>query len=481
MNIFYKTTRAVSWRRASMLIATLILVAGFAGMPLDARGAGSSTDLIVPSAPSDGPLTFVIPLQSWLADIAVGLKTDFVEGVAAEAGRVAVEESSAEAESVVDAAKDLSAVANRIAGSMEILGGMDPTCGMPGLSPLMPMQGAVRETLFGHIVWHESVTGKSRPMTDDLERLVKELSEIGNRSLMLGRDIDVGMGSLESGAGDPSSMADSANRLTTAMSRLTLEAAAAETAGVKLEQIVWEIRGGAAVKNQARLDAEWEKVQMATSDIRRLAARMGPAVETLSSSNRTFIGLTRSVTEMSEQLDAFAASPSDADGVRYVPKDLSGASIETIEALKADVLDPAGETFSEASLGRIKTLIRGVVEAERMLAERAVEYASTSVAGTNDRFETKYRTDAGYDSSAGDKQQEKAIVNAEAKFRRNVDLQAARVSARACRAWLAEGVHRQAEGYGSEIEALTAYKYAWEHALIAGASADRALVKAKLN
>lgn len=464
-----------------MLVATLILVAGFIGVSLEVQGADSSADLIVPSAPPDGSLTFNIPLQSWLADIAVGLKTDFVEGVAAEATRVAVEESSAEAESVVDAARDLSAVANRIAGSMEILGGMDPTCGMPGLSPLMPMQGAVRETLFGHIVWHESVTGKSRPMTDDLERLVKQLSEIGNRSLMLGRDIDMGMESLESGAGDPSAITRSATRLTEAMSGLTFEAAAAETAGVELEQIVWEIRGGAAVKNQARLDAEWEKVQMATSEIRRLAARTGPAVEALSSSNRTFIGLTRSVEEMSEQLDTLAAFPADADGARYVPNELSGASIGTIEALEAEVLEPAGETFPEASLSRIKALVHGVVEAERMLAERAVEYASTSVAGTNDRFETKYRADAGYDSNAGEKQQDKALSSAAAKFRKNVDLQAARVSARACRAWLAEGIRRQAEGHGSETDALTAYKYAWEHALIAGASADRALAKAKLN
>jgi hypothetical protein len=464
-----------------VLVATLILGTGLISVPLDVRGADLSADLIVPSGPLDGPLTFDIPLRPWLADIVVGLKTDFVEGVAAEAMRVATEESSAEAMSVVDAASDLSAVANRIAGSMEILGEMDPTCGMPGLSPLMPMQGAVRETLFGRIVWHESVTGKSRPMTGDLDRVVRELSEMGNRSLRLGRDIDMGMGCLEGGGDNYSTLAESATRLTAAMSGLRLEAAAAETAGVELEQLVWEIRDGAAVKNQARLDVEWEKVQMATSEIRRLAARIGPAVEALSSSNRTFIGLTRSVEEMSEQLDTFAALPADADGARHVPKDLIGASIGTIEALEAEVLEAAGEAFPDESLSKIKALIRGVVEAERMLAERAVEYASTSVAGANDRFETKYRADAGYDSKAGEKQQEKALDGVAAKFRSNADLQSAHVSARACRAWLAEGLRKQAGGYGLEADALSAYRYAWEHALIAGASADRALAKAKSN
>ena len=461
-------------RRAAMPIVVLILSAGLAG-------AASSSDLVVPAGLPDGPITFDIPLSPCLAEIVVELKTAFVEGVAFEAMRVATEESSTEATSVVDAAKDMSAVANRIAESMEILGGMDPTCGIPGLSPLMPMQGAVRETLFGQIVWHESVTGKSRPTTDDLERIVTTLSEIGSRALRLGRDIDMGMDPLEGGETDYSTMAESATRLTSAMSGLMLEAAAADTAAVELEQLVWEIRDGAAVKNQARLDVEWEKVQMAASEIRRLASRIGPAIDALSSSNRTFVGLTRSVAEMSEQVETFSALQADADGARYMPWSLIGASIEIVEALETDVLGPEGDAFPKESLSRLRGLIRGIVEAEGMLTERAVEFASTNVAGADDRFEARYRSDAGYDSSASERQQENALDDVVARFRRNSDLQTAHTSARACRAWLADADSKQAAGYGSEIEALTSYGYAWKHALIAGTSADLALAKAKLN
>ncbi len=481
MNSAYGTIRAVWWRRAVAPVAILILGAGLVGVPLDVRGSASQTDLVVPAGLPDGPTTFDIPLSPCLAEAVAELKMAFVEGVAIEGMRVATEESSSEATSVVDAARDMSAVANRIAETMEVLGGMDPTCGIPGLSPLMPMQGAVRETLFGHIIWHESVTGKSRPTTDDLERVVKTLSGIGGRALRLGRDIDMGMKPLEGGETDYSTMAESATRLTSAMSGLMLEAAAAETAAVELEQLVWGIRDGTTVQNQPRLDVEWEKVQMAASEVRRLAARIGPTVDALSSSNRTFVGLTRSVEEMSEQVDAFSALPADADGTRHMPWTLIGASIEIIEALEAEVLEPEGENFPQESLRGLRALISGVVEAERMLAERAVEFTSTSVAGVNDRFETKYRSDAGYEPSASARQQENALNDVAATFRSNSDLQSAHVSARACRAWLADGVSKQASGQGSEIDALTSYSYAWGHALIAGTSADRALVKAKLN
>ena len=474
MNSAYETMNALWWRWAVAPVAVLILSAGL-------LGAASSSDLVVPVGLPDGPTTFDIPLSPCLVEAVLKLRMDFVEGVATEGMRVATEESSTEAASVVDAAKDMSAVANRIAEAMERLGGMDPTCGIPGLSPLMPMQGAVRETLFGQIVWHESVTGKSRPTTDDLERIVNTLSEIGGRALRLGRDIDMGMEPLEGGETDYSTMAESATRLTSAMSGLMLEAAASDTAAVELEQLVWEIRDGAAVQNQQRLDVEWEKVQMAASEIRRLAARIGPAVDALSSSNRTFVGLTRSVAEMSEQVDTFSALPADADGARHMPWSLIGASIGIVEDLETEVLEPEGDNFPVESLSRLRGLIRGIVEAERMLAERAVEFASTNVAGAEDRFETKYRSDAGYDSSASERQQGKALDDVAARFRRNSDLQTAHTSARACRAWLADGNSKQAAGHGSEIDALTSYSHVWGHALIAGTSADLALAKAKLN
>lgn len=474
MNSAYGTMNALWWRWAAAPIAVLILSAGL-------LGATSSSDLVAPAGLPDGPTTFDIPLSPCLAEIVVELKMAFVEGVAFEAMRVATEESSTEATSVVDAAKDMSAVANRITESMETLGGMDPTCGIPGLSPLMPMQGAVRETLFGQIVWHESVTGKSRPTTDDLERMVTALSEIGTRALRLGRDIDMGMEPLDGGETDYSTMAESATRLTSAMSGLLFEAAAADTAAVELEQLVWEIRDGAAVQNQARLDVEWEKVQMAASEIRRLAARIGPAVDALSSSNRTFVGLTRSVAEMSEQVDTFSAQPAEVDGAIYMSWNLIGASIGIVEALETNVLGPEGGALPEESLSRLKGLIRGIVRAEGMLAERAVEFASTNVARADDRFETKFRSDAGYDSSASQRQQDNALDDVAARFRRNSGLQTAHTSARACRAWLADGNSKQAAGHGSEIDALTSYSNAWSHALIAGTSADLALVKAKLN
>jgi len=434
-----------------------------------------------PSAPPDGELAFDIPLGSCLVDEVVALKSQFVRGVASSAVDVASEHGMENAVTVVEAAGELSAVANRISASMEVISQFDPTFGIEGIAPMMPAQGAIRDTLFGLVVWHESVTGKSRDMATDLERVIRALGDLGNRSLRMGRNIDQGTEPVAGDGGvDYVRVAENTANVMNAVAELNLVAADAESAAVELEQLVWTIRDGRGVTKGSRVDEEWEAVQSATSEVRRLTSRISPAVTTLQGSNSTFIGLMHAVDGMSRQVDLIGSLPEDARRMKRLPWEAMRTDIGVVEPLKVDVITPAEAegSYPQDALDEIKTLLQPVVESNRLLAERAIEYATTQVAMHEDRIVSAYRTVVGYTDATTERDLESAREQVDVLLRTNMQLQTALVSARAAREWYAIGVAHQMSGYCSENEALIAYKNVWLHALNAGAAAQRALQEA---
>ncbi len=435
----------------------------------------------VPSAPPEGELAFDIPLNGCLVERVVTLKTEFVRGVASSAVEVASEHGMENAETVVDAAGELSAVANRISASVAVIGEADPTFGIDGVSPLMPAQGAVRDTLFGLVVWHETVTGRSRDIATDLELVVRALGDLGNRSLRMGRDIDRGTAPVEGDGGvDYVQVAENTASVMNAIAELEFVAAEAESAAVRLEQIVWDIRDGRGVDKGSRVDEEWEKVQSATSEVRRLAARITPAVTTLEGANSTFVGLMYAVNGMSDHVSMIEGLQADERGMHRLPWDAMRTDIAIVEPLKVDVIGPAEEagSYPQEALDEVKGLLEPVVESNRLLAERAIEYATTQVAMHEDRIVATYRGVVGYADAASDRDRQSALEQVDVLLRSNMELQSALSAARSAREWYADGIVKQMSGYCSENKALIAYKNAWLHALNAGAAAQRALQEA---
>ncbi len=435
----------------------------------------------LPTAPTEGELAFDIPLNQCLVRDVVELKSQFVRGVSLSAVGVASEYGMENAETVVGAAGELSSVANRISASMEVISQFDPTFGIDGIVPMMPAQGAIRDTLFGLVVWHESVTGKSRAMATDLERVIRALGDLGNRSLRMGSDVDRGTEPVAGANGvDYVRVAENTASVMNAVADLALVAAEAESAAVELERLVWTVRDGRGVTSGSRVDEEWEAVQSATSEVRRLASRIGPAVTTLEASNFTFIGLMHAVDGMSQQVDLIESLPVDARDMQRLPWSAMLSDIAVVEPLKVEVLAPteAAGGYPQEALDEIKALLQPVVESNRLLAERAIEYATTQVATHEDRIVSTYRTVVGYAEAGSDRDRESAREQVDVLLRTNMQLQNALVSARSAREWYALGVSSQMNGYCSENEALIAYKNAWLHALNAGAAAQRALQEA---
>jgi len=467
------TARAIDTTYRYYAIITLVV--------LLAAALSAGAELPVPTAPPEGELAFDIPLSQCLVRDVVELKSRFVNGVASSAATVASEYGMENAETVVGAAGELSSVVNRISASMEAISQFDPTFGIEGIAPMMPAQGAIRDTLFGLVVWHETVTGKSREIATDLERVVRTLGDLGNRSLRMGSDIDRGTDPVDGADGiDYVRVAENTASVMNAVADLAFVAAEAESAAVELERIVWTVRDGRGVTRGSRVDEEWEAVQSATSEVRRLASRIGPAVATLQASNFTFIGLMDAVDGMSRQVDLIQSLPVDAHGMQRLPWQAMLKDISVVEPLEVDVLAPteASGSYPQESLDEVKALLQPVVESNRILAERAIEYATTQVATHEDRIISTYRTVVGYAEAGSDRDRESAREQVDVLLRTNVPLQNALTSARAAREWYAIGMSQQKKGYSSENEALIAYKNAWLHALNAGASSQRALQEA---
>jgi hypothetical protein len=185
-------------------------------------------------------------------------------------------------------------------------------------------------------------------------------------------------------------------------------------------------------------------------------------------------------------VDALRAAP-DADGNLYIPWAVMKNDWELAHDLRGRVIGESagqaatgehdgeyvGQAATQQTKARIGALLVHQVDANAILAERAVEHTSTSVAEAVDTLEEFYLDRAGYSDDLKDRRKAKVFQEVDGKLRENLELGSAKISIKSARAALALGRAYDARGAGSEIDALHNYMNAWLHCLNAGAAAQR--------
>ncbi|MFH1502857.1 MAG: hypothetical protein ABIG03_07390 [Candidatus Eisenbacteria bacterium] len=447
-----------------------LLTASVAAVVLTIPTSGAA--LAQDEKPAAGQSAYDVPVPAWVADAATGLKREFVMGVARQAVSLAEARATEEVRLLVDAADDMSAAAGRVRNTMNTIGSIDSSFGVPGISRLVTAEGAVRDTLFGFVVWHESAAGESPEIAATLESavgLMLSLSEAAktNAGRLAGNADDVREALA---AEDYASIASSSGVVTEATGQLELVAGKAEEVSASIEEIVWKIQDGSG----SLLESEWEQVLLAVSETRRLASKIRPALQSLRDGSGASEALSASLQGMVESIAIMeGASADDAGYVRY-PASLFEKDVAVVTALEGNVTGENAAQFPGESASAVAWLLTKIVAADRALAERAVEYTSTEVGRAMDRLEDRHKDSSGFDESASGRDREQAFEPVDRALRANRQLESARASARAARASHAKGVAREADGAGSLGVALSHYRDAWAHSISAGEAAGKA-------
>jgi hypothetical protein len=450
--------------RALIVLAALWAISvGPAGAQEVTAGAAQAADA-----------SFGVPLKPWTVEAVVGLRTEFVEGVAGQVLAVAEGQAADEVRDVAATAEELAQVCERITSTMGRIGSLDTSFGIDGVSRLATAGNAQRDTLFGLVVWHESAAGESRQIAEDLEGTVVFMNQLAARAKRHAAEIaegsDLSRNAL--GEGEFAHLETSSSAVVQATAGLIEISDRLQEQATRLEEVVWTIQGD----EETSLDAEWQKVLLSVSDVRRLAAKFRPAVESFESSNHVFWRITealRGVVATTSVIEAGASNPHGA--YRMSSEDLE-RDIEIARELEATALSDShnGSAYPESSKAAIRALLGKLLTADGILAERAVEHSSTAVARVEDALERHYKGVVGYNENDPERRRNEALTRIDLAMRSDEDVERARVLARAARAALDAGTADQGRGAGSETEALTRYVSAWVQALEAGAAAQKA-------
>jgi hypothetical protein len=268
---------------------------------------------------------------------------------------------------------------------------------------------------------------------------------------------------------DYAAIASSSGVVTEATGQLELIAGQAEEASSGIEEVVWKIQDG----NGSLLDDEWQQVLLAVSEIRRLASRMRPSLESLRSGSGASEALSAALQGMVESIATMDAAPRDEAGsVRY-PSSVFDLDVEVVQGLEASLTGESATLFPEDSATAIQWLMSKIVLADKALAQRAVEYTSTEVGRAMDRLEAHYKRTSGFDESARGNDRQQAYEPVDRAMRGNSELESARESARAAREALVEAGTLEARGPGSWGEAVSKCRDAWAHSIAAGQAGGR--------
>jgi hypothetical protein len=438
-----------------------------------AQSPGDAQVLLTPAAPAPGQLAFDIPLYPWYLRESIDRKSAFVQVLAAETVALGEAGIEGDVQTIVQGALGLTGIGDRLGAAMVGIGETDPSFGIPDVSQLLPVEGAVRDTIFGFVVWHESSVSESRKTATDLERIVGRVRALGNTAVRLANDLAARSGASKEALGQEQyePVVNAWADLDQSMSSLRDVADEAQSEASALGALAGQLRA----QGPPALDAQWAGVIAATDDTQRLASGIGASLDALLASNAVFADITNALRSFAASVDALEAAQSDAAGMLYVPWTALKDDVDLVTWLDQRVLGDAEGVYPEPTKQRIGAALSLIVEADALLAERAVEYASTVVAGAADKLDDRYRKLEGYRKEDPQRKRDEAVQKAAGRMRDNMDLQSALISAREARAALAAGRLSQAAGSRSEYGALVHFKNAWLHALSGGASATRAL------
>ncbi len=454
----------VAGGRFAIVVATAVALAAPLCLVSAAQDDGSS---------AAAQEAYDVPVPAWVAGAAMDLKQEFVMGVARQAVSMAESRATEEVKLLVDSADGMVADAKRVEDTMSTIGSIDSSFGVPGISRLVMAEGAVRDTLFGFVVWHESATGGSREVATNFEAAVKRMASLSaaarSNARKLADNADDVRAALASE--DYASIASASGVITEATSQLEAIADEAEQVSGTIEEIVWMIQDGGG----SLLETEWQQVLLAVSDTRRLASKIRPALTSLREGSGASEALSVALQGMVESIAIMeSATPDDRGSYRY-PSSLFELDVDVVTALENSVTGSNGVAFPGESASSVEWLLSKIVAADRALAERAVEYTSTEVGRAMDQLEDHYKKADGFDDSVSGRQMVEAYESVDSAMRNNANLQAARSAARQARAALDKGMVSEARGAGSWGPAIGEYRDAWVRSISAGASATKSL------
>ncbi len=467
--------------RVVLLAGAVVLAAAAAAQAQDAT--------FIPAAPPEGvELAYDIPLQPWLVPTVLELKTQFADGLSAEFKGIADNQTGEELTALVEAGMELSATVSRIKTAVDSIGVLDVTFGIEGISRMIPAESALRDTLFGFIVWHEFSSAPARGMMTRFENLVGSVTAGGEAAAELAAELAASRENLEEAVaqGNLGRIAELSPGIIETSGRLDAVCGAVAVGARDLGALVDSL----SIDSPELLVDRWADASRAAGDADAPARRTGPALESMSGVLHILVELGGLLEDAGVSVDAMSAAP-EADGNLHIPWTAMRSDWELARDLTERVLDESaghaaegaheheleheyvGGAATEQAKARIRALLVHQVEANALLAERAVEHTSTLVAETADTVEELYLDRAGYSNDLNDKRRANVLEQVDSSLRENMELVSAKMSAKAARAALAVGRAYGARGVGSEINALYNYQNAWLHCLNAGAAAQR--------
>lgn len=447
--------------------------------------------MLVPVAPQEGvELTYNIPLQPWSIPTILDLKTRFSDGLSTEFNTIAQTQTADDLTVLVEAGNDLAAATERVRTTVMAIGQLDVTYGIEGISRIIPAESALRDTLFGFVVWHEFSSTPARGMMTRFEGLVDRVTAGGAASADLAAGLAADQRLLDQAVtdGNSNNIAELAPRIVEGALRIDAVCAAVAEGAYELGALVDSL----GLSSGELLSEKWAEASRAVATTTEPVDRTGPALEAMSGVLDLLVGFGQLLEPASASVEALSAAPA-TDGNLYIPWTIVRSDWELARALKTRVLEEPheevvddghdhtghdhvylGGAMSDEARARIGSLLTHQVDANSMLAIRAVEHMSTVVSRAEDALERLHSDREGYSDDMDQKRKSAVFETVDRELRENMDLAVARMAARAARSALDLGLSYDALGPGGEVDALYNYHNAWLHCLNAGASAKRA-------
>ena len=462
-----------------------ILLAGLVAIAAPSLATAQDAVLIPVAPPENAELSYNIPLQPWLVPTVLELKVQFVDGLSAEFGGIAESQTGEDLGTLVEAGGELAEAASHMRSTINAIGELDVTFGIEGISRIIPAESAMRDTLFGFVVWHEFSSTPARGMMTRFEGLVEQVAAGGEASGDLAAGLASARQQLEEAVeqGDSRRIAELTPGIIEASRRIDAVCTSVAVRSDNLSVLVDSL----SMNSGEMLAAKWGAASEAVDATREPATRTGPALESMSGVLDLLVGLGGLVELATASMEALTAAP-DPDGNLYIPWTFVRTDWEVARDLKKRVVDEPhegeevdehdhadhgyiGGAASDATRARIDALLTLQVEANAILAARAVSHTSAVVAASEDALEQLYLDREGYSSDLSERRQESVFAEVDENMRKSLDLVAAKMSATAARR--AMGMGRDHTSVGSDVDALYNYHNAWLHCLNAGASALR--------
>lgn len=492
----------------------------------------------IPVAPPEGAeLAYNIPLQEWMIPPVLELKREFSDGLAAEFSDIAENQTGGDIRTLVESGNTLAEGAERLRAAILSISEIDVTFGIAGISRIIPAEGALRDTLFGFVVWHETPTRNSATLMREFEGLVEQVVSGGDACGALAAQLSDMEARLDEAIAseDMDTVAELAPGIVETSGRIDAICSTVAGTAEQLALLVEELSADSGTQLMDR----WSETKAAVAQCMEPAAGTGDAYASVSEVLYLMIELGRLLSTAGESVRVLESAVVE-DGMVYIPWTVMRDDWKIVEELEERILAPeaahaeqhdeeghddaehgageeagseeaaehadqeaAGEHEDEVEQAadhdhahsheipgmhvisgatdetrrQIRALYSYQVEANGILAERAVAYTSMAVGRAIDTLEAHYKEEADYDPQDDQRGQLRALAEVDEHLRENMPLVSARLSATGARVALGRGDELAAMGAGHEMDALYQYQNAWLHSLNAGNASQRSVLE----